>query len=430
MTQKVDVLLGLQWGDEGKGKIIDVLTPNYDIVARFQGGPNAGHTLEFNNIKVVLHQVPSGIFHPSIANVIGNGVVLDPVKFKNEILMLEKYIPIQELKKRIIISNEAHLILPIHIWLDKFNEEKKGVSKIGSTLCGIGPCYTDKASRSGIRVGEIFESNFEIKFEKLIVNHKIGIDHENQLFFRTIERFKDEIEEFHESIKFLKMFSILDTPTFLNNARKNGKKILAEGAQGTSLDINFGDYPFVTSSTTVSAGVCSGLGVPPQAIGEVFGLVKAYSTRVGSGPFPTEQENQIGEKLRQKGGEFGATTGRARRCGWLDLPQINRAIMLNGVTQLIISKVDVLTKFGEINVLIKYDNNKDLVYKKFPSWECIIKDNTFSEELFKYLNFIQIKTNVPISYISTGPNRSDIINMETFGWLFKKPVCNSGRFFL
>ncbi len=409
METKVDVLLGLQWGDEGKGKIIDVFTPNYNIVARFQGGPNAGHTLEFNGIKVVLHQVPSGIFHSNIINIIGNGVVFDPVKFRDEISMLEKYISIKELRERIIISNEAHLILPSHKWLDQVYEEKKGKSKIGSTLCGIGPCYTDKSSRSGIRIGEIFEQDFEKKFDKLFLEHKAIIDDRNVLFFRTHQTWKKDIQNFHESIEFLKKFSIIDTPTFLNTERKNGKKILAEGAQGTSLDINFGDYPFVTSSTTVSAGACIGLGIPPQAIGEVFGLVKAYSTRVGSGPFSTEQDNETGERLRQKGNEYGATTGRPRRCGWLDLVQIKRAVMLNGVTKLILSKADVLTDFGEINICVKYDKEDNPVYRKFSSWNLIANDIDFSESFSVYKKFIENETKTPITIVSTGPDRKDVL---------------------
>lgn len=370
--------------------------------------------MEFNDIKVVLHQVPSGIFHSNIINIIGNGVVFDPVKFRDEISMLEKYIPIKELSERIIISNEAHLILPSHRWLDHVYEEKKGKSKIGSTLCGIGSCYTDKSSRSGIRIGEIFEQDFEKKFEKLFLEHKTIIDDRNILFFKINQTWKKDIQKFHESIEFLKKISIIDTPTFLNNERKNGKKILAEGAQGTSLDINFGDYPFVTSSTTTSAGVCSGLGIPPQAIGEVFGLVKAYSTRVGSGPFPTEQENEIGEKLRQKGNEYGATTGRPRRCGWMDLVQVKRAVMLNGVTKLILSKADVLSNFGTICICIKYDNNENPVYRKFSSWDLIIDNNTFSKKILYYMDFIQQEVNVPISYLSIGPNRIDIIDIENF----------------
>jgi len=412
---KVDVLLGLQWGDEGKGKAIDVLTPIYDIVARFQGGPNAGHTLEFDDIKVVLHQVPSGIFHSNIINVIGNGVVFDPVKFHNEILGskdipgLVNYIPFEDIKKKLIISDEAHLILPSHRWLDEVYEISKGSNKIGSTKCGIGPCYTDKTARVGIRIGEIKKPGFKQRFENLLLNHKDIINIYNDLFFDDNEDWEREIEIFFEAIEFLQQFSIQDTPAYLNQALRNNQRILAEGAQGTSLDINFGDYPFVTSSTTVSAGACIGLGIPPQAIGEVFGLVKAYSTRVGSGPFPTEQDNETGERLRQKGNEYGATTGRPRRCGWLDLVQIKRAVMLNGVTKLILSKADVLTGFGEINICVKYDKEDNPIYRKFSSWNLIANDIDFSESFSVYKKFIENETKTPITIVSTGPDRKDIL---------------------
>lgn len=408
---KVDVLLGLQWGDEGKGKIVDVLAKNYDIVARFQGGPNAGHSLELDNIKFVTHQIPSGIFHENIVNVIGNGVVFDPVKFRNEVDCLSEYLPFDEIIKKIILSDEAHLILPSHRWLDEVYEVSKGCSKIGSTKCGIGPAYTDKIARIGIRIGEIKEPDFKLKFEHLLASHKDLISIYDDLYLQRNENLESEIKDFFEAIIFLKQFNICDTVDYINKALKGDKRILAEGAQGTSLDINFGDYPFVTSSTTVSAGVCIGLGVAPQLIGEVFGLVKAYATRVGSGPFPTEQDNEIGEKLRINGNEFGATTGRSRRCD-----QIKRAIILNGVTQIILSKADVLNGFDKINVSMSYNEENMPIYKEFFGWRFVSKNDPFDFSLnfFEYKDFIEKELDIPITYISNGPNREDIINIREF----------------
>lgn len=326
---KVDVLLGLQWGDEGKGKIVDVLTPKYDIIARFQGGPNAGHTLEFDGIKHVLHTIPSGIFRKGILNIIGNGVVIDPVIFQKEIKALAKFnLPIKE---SLLISNKAHLILPSHRLLDAASEQAKGKSKIGSTLKGIGPTYMDKTGRNGLRVGDIFSPNFKEKYENLVNKHKEILKHH--------EGFEYNIEElepaFFEGIELLKTLTTIDSEHFINNALKEGKTVLAEGAQGTLLDIDFGSYPFVTSSNTITAGTCTGLGVAPSTIGNVIGIFKAYCTRVGSGPFPTELHDEIGEKIRKEGGEFGATTGRPRRCGWIDIPALKYAIMINGATELI-----------------------------------------------------------------------------------------------
>ena len=339
----IDVVLGLQWGDEGKGKIVDVLTPQYDAVARFQGGPNAGHTLEFNGQKHVLNTIPSGIFHQNCINIIGNGVVIDPVTLKKEI---EKIIASgADPKKNLYISQKAHLILPTHRLVDAASEANKGEHKIGSTLRGISPTYQDKIGRSGLRIGDILAPNFKAKYDSAVSNHKMLLDRFN---------FKYDLSEhepaFFEAIEFIKQFQIINSEYFIHDLLRKGKKILAEGAQGTLLDIDFGSYPFVTSSNTITGGVCSGLGVSPSKINKVYGIFKAYCTRVGSGPFPTEQENETGEKLRKLGFEFGATTGRARRTGWLDLPTLKYALMLNGVTDLICTKSDVLSGFEEVLV--------------------------------------------------------------------------------
>src|SRR5690554_6725546 len=342
-----DVLLGLQWGDEGKGKIVDVLTPKYDIIARFQGGPNAGHTLEFNGIKHVLHTIPSGVFRETITNVIGNGVVIDPVILKKEIEALAPYnVPVFE---NILISRKAHLILPSHRILDAANEHQKGKMKIGSTLKGIGPTYMDKTGRNGLRVGDILKEDFEEIYRNLVNKHE-----------RLLKQFDFEYdlrpleEEWLESIAFMKQMKIIDSEHFLIYAMREGKTILAEGAQGSLLDIDFGTYPYVTSSNTLCSGACSGLGIAPNRIKEVFGIFKAYCTRVGSGPFPTELEDSDGEAMRKEGNEFGATTGRSRRCGWLDLPALKYAVMINGVTQLLMMKADVLSIFDNIKVCTKY----------------------------------------------------------------------------
>ena len=330
----VDVLLGLQWGDEGKGKIVDVLAPRYQVVARFQGGPNAGHTLEFDGFKHVLHQIPSGIFRSEVQNIIGNGVVLDPIIFKKEIDGLAKYN--LNILENLEISKKASIILPTHRLLDACYEKAKGDAKIGSTLKGIGPTYTDKISRQGLRVGDMVSPNFKVKYDKLASIHKGILD---------VYKFEYDLEvaekEFFEAVEFMKMFQLVDSEYVVNQALADNKTILAEGAQGSLLDVDFGSYPFVTSSNTVSAGACTGLGVAPKNIGEVYGIFKAYATRVGSGPFPTELMDEVGERMRQEGREFGSTTGRPRRCGWIDLPALKYAMMNNGVTQLIMMKADV-----------------------------------------------------------------------------------------
>jgi len=345
---KVDVLLGLQWGDEGKGKIVDVLTPKYDIIGRFQGGPNAGHTLEFDGIKHVLHTIPSGIFHEEVSNVVGNGVVIDPVILKKEIdALIEMGV---DINKKMFVSKKAHLILPTHRLLDAASEKAKGKEKIGSTLKGIGPTYMDKTGRNGIRVGDLFLSNFQEKYDNLVVKHK------QILKFHNFEYNLEELEiDFYKGIELLKSLTVIDSEHYINNAINNGKSVLAEGAQGTLLDVDFGSYPFVTSSNTTAAGTCTGLGIAPNKVGEVFGIFKAYCTRVGSGPFPTELHDNVGEELRKAGHEFGATTGRPRRCGWIDLPALKYAIMINGVTQLIMMKADVLDTFDKIKVCTHYD---------------------------------------------------------------------------
>ncbi|HCR53377.1 MAG TPA: adenylosuccinate synthase, partial [Cytophagales bacterium] len=345
---KVDVLLGLQWGDEGKGKIVDVLAPKYNVIARFQGGPNAGHTLEFDGIKHVLHQIPSGIFRSNTKNVIGNGVVLDPVVFRTEIEKLSKFN--LDVKSNLFISKKATIIIPTHRLLDQAYEKEKGDNKIGSTLKGIGPSYQDKIGRQGLRVGDTLSENFKSKFKKLTDLHfSILKNHELEYNWAELET------QFFEAIDFLKQFQLIDSEYFLNNEIKTGNSILAEGAQGSLLDIDFGSYPFVTSSSTVTAGACTGLGVPPHQIGEVFGIFKAYSTRVGSGPFPTELTDEEGEKMRKAGNEFGSTTGRPRRCGWIDLPALKYSIMINGVTKLLMMKADVLDAFPIIKVCTKYE---------------------------------------------------------------------------
>ena len=419
--QKVDVLLGLQWGDEGKGKIVDVLTPDYDIIARFQGGPNAGHTLEFNKIKHVLHTIPSGIFRDNAINIIGNGVVIDPVIFQKEIEQLVEMGV--DVKSRLQISKKAHLILPTHRLLDAASEQEKGLTKIGSTLKGIGPTYMDKTGRNGLRVGDIFTENFQEKYETLRAKHQ------RLLSFYDFEYNLEELEpKWFEGIEVLKGLDAMDSEHFIHKAQKAGKKILAEGAQGSLLDIDFGTYPFVTSSNTVCAGACTGLGVAPNKIGDVIGIFKAYCTRVGSGPFPTELFGQEGEDLRKAGNEFGATTGRPRRCGWNDLPALKYAVELNGVTQLCMTKSDVLCDLNEIRVCTHYtyegedvydfpfDINTDKlkpVYKTFPAWSTAINScRTYDvlEENFKnYITFLEEYLEVPIKFISLGPDRDQTI---------------------
>lgn len=417
---KVDVLLGLQWGDEGKGKIVDVLTPQYDVITRFQGGPNAGHTLEFNNIKHVLHTIPSGIFRDDKINVIGNGVVVDPVIFKHEIDGL-KEIGI-DISKNLYISKKAHLILPSHRVLDAAQEASKGKAKIGSTLKGIGPTYTDKISRSGLRVGDI-NNNFEEKYNKLVEKHANMLD---KLYSWEYDLTEYE-KEWMEGIELMKTFNLIDSENFINDCLKNEKSVLAEGAQGTLLDVDFGSYPFVTSSNTTAAGACTGLGVGPNKIGEVFGIFKAYCTRVGAGPFPTELFDETGKELADKGHEYGSTTGRARRCGWLDLVALKYAIMIDGVTQLIMMKSDVMDDFDTIKVCTGYKLNGEIVdqvpyemtdaiepvYTEFPGWKTDMTSTTdesqFTENFNSYIKFIEEQTETKITIVSVGPNRAQTI---------------------
>lgn len=418
---KVDVLLGLQWGDEGKGKIVDVLAPKYDVVARFQGGPNAGHTLEFDGIKHVLHQIPSGIFRETTKNVVGNGVVLDPVIFKTEIEKLQKYN--LKVKSNLFISKKATLILPTHRLLDQAYEKAKGENKIGSTLKGIGPTYQDKIGRQGLRVGDILADTFLDKFKKLTdIHFKILKDHEIDFNWSELEK------QFMDAIAFLKDFNLIESEYFLNNELKKGSSILAEGAQGSLLDIDFGSYPFVTSSNTVTAGACTGLGIAPRHIGEVYGIFKAYSTRVGSGPFPTELLDEQGEQMRKQGNEFGSTTGRARRCGWIDLPSLKYSIMINGVTQLLMMKADVLSIFPTIKICTHYKlkdgsvtdvlpyefvNEKITpVYHEVKGWNVAltgISEESMPVELNQYIDFLERELNVPITLLSTGPDRTQTI---------------------
>ena len=418
---KVDVLLGLQWGDEGKGKIVDVLAPKYDVVARFQGGPNAGHTLEFDGIKHVLHQIPSGIFREKTRNVIGNGVVLDPIVFKSEIEKLAKYN--LNVKANLFISKKATIIIPTHRLLDQAYEKAKGVDKIGSTLKGIGPSYQDKIGRQGLRVGDILSDNFKARFNKLVdVHFEILKKYDIQYNWNELEA------QFFDAVDFLKQFKLIDSEYFINEELKKGSSILAEGAQGSLLDIDFGSYPFVTSSNTVTAGACTGLGVAPRKIGEVYGIFKAYSTRVGSGPFPTELLDEEGEKMRKQGNEFGSTTGRPRRCGWIDLPSLKYSIMINGVTQLLMMKADVLNIFPTIKICTHYQlsdgtitetmpyeyiNQKITpVYTEIKGWNTsldnITKDNMPSE-LADYVAYLERALEVPITVISVGPDRSQTI---------------------
>lgn len=417
---KVDVLLGLQWGDEGKGKIVDVLTPEYEIVARFQGGPNAGHTLEFDGQKYVLRSVPSGIFQGNNKNIIGNGVVLDPALFKAEIEALEK--TGHDLKKRLLISKKAHLILPTHCLLDACYESAKGNSKIGTTGKGIGPTYTDKVSRNGLRVGDILH-NFDEKYEAIKSRH---------LQILTQYRFDasslPSIEKkWFEGLAKLKEFEFVDSEHYINKASREGKKILAEGAQGTMLDIDFGSYPYVTSSNTIAAGACTGLGVPPSGIGEVYGIFKAYCTRVGSGPFPTELHDETGDMLRDNGHEYGSVTGRPRRCGWIDLVALRYAIMLDGVTQLIMMKSDVLDTFETIKACLAYEidgkqvtdfpfdveNGIKPIYKEMKGWQTdmtkMTSEEQFPEAFRAYISFLEKELGVHISIISLGPDREQTI---------------------
>ena len=412
---KADVLLGLQWGDEGKGKIVDVLTSKYDIIARFQGGPNAGHTLEFDGIKHVLHTIPSGIFHKGAVNLIGNGVVIDPVIFQNEIIGIKKLtVEMSEL----LISKKAHLILPTHKLIDAASEKAKGKEKIGSTLKGIGPTYMDKTGRNGLRVGDISTPDFKEKYEKLKRKH-VQI-----LNFYDFEYELEELETaWFESLNTLKKYKHIESEHYIHNAIKEGKKILAEGAQGTLLDVDFGSYPFVTSSNTITAGACTGLGIAPNKIGEVFGIFKAYSTRVGSGPFPSELFDEIGERLRKIGNEFGSTTGRPRRCGWIDIPALKYAININGVTQLMMMKADVLSGIDTIKACTHYEfngeridylpfeDNEQLtpVYKELEGWQMNLMtlENLADapKALHSYIAWLEEVLETPIVIVSVGPDR-------------------------
>ncbi|MFC3415526.1 adenylosuccinate synthase [Algoriphagus hitonicola] len=420
---KMDVLLGLQWGDEGKGKIVDVLAPEYQIVARFQGGPNAGHTLEFDGIKHVLHQIPSGIFRSQILNIIGNGVVLDPIVLKKEIDGLGKFSI--DYRKNLVISKKATIIIPSHKLLDAAMEQSKGDKKIGSTLKGIGPTYQDKIGRAALRVGDILSPDFKEKYQTLVAKHKTTLSFYNY----PLDQLEEMEGQFFEAVEFFKTLNLIDSEYVVNKALAEEKKILAEGAQGSLLDIDFGSYPFVTSSSTMTAGACTGLGVAPSRIGEVFGIFKAYCTRVGSGPFPTELFDQTGEDMRKEGNEFGSTTGRPRRCGWLDLPALKYSIMINGVTQLFMMKADVLNIFEELEVCTHYEmpngeridqlsfevSNMDVkpIYKKLKGWNCSLKDvrsyDEFPRELKDYVSFLEEELHVPIKLVSVGPDRVQTI---------------------
>lgn len=429
---KADILLGLQWGDEGKGKIVDVLTPKYNIIARFQGGPNAGHTIEFDNKKFILHTIPSGIFNPKTINVVGNGVIIDPFIFYKELENLRNNNI--DTDHNLLISKKAHLILPTHRMLDAAYEKSKGKAKIGSTLKGIGPTYTDKAARLGIRIGNIARQDFHDQYKSLREKHlQILKFHNVDINSHTIEGLSlEEYEEkWFEAIRKISSLSIIDSEYYINDSLNQGKSLLAEGAQGTMLDIDFGTYPFVTSSNTITAGVCTGLGLAPQRIGDVFGIFKAYCTRVGSGPFPSEQDNEEGQKLRDEGGEYGSTTGRPRRCGWLDLVALKYSIMLNGVTKLIMTKADVLNSFATFKVGTQYKfggntiekvpfeasyENLEPVFEDIPGWNSdiskVTSKNDIPEQLQDYIDYIEKKTGVPIEMVSVGPDRKQVIQMQ------------------
>ncbi|NHM07922.1 adenylosuccinate synthase [Flavobacterium sp. CYK-4] len=418
-----DLLLGLQWGDEGKGKIVDVLTSNYDIIARFQGGPNAGHTLEFDGIKHVLRTIPSGIFHSNSINIIGNGVVIDPVVFKSEIDGLSKFNI--DLKSRLILSRKAHLILPTHRLLDAASETAKGKAKIGSTLKGIGPTYMDKTGRNGLRIGDIELSDFKERYRALAEKHQAMI----KFYDVNIQYNLAELEkEFFEAVEALKQFTFIDSEAYLHDAQKAGKTILCEGAQGSLLDVDFGTYPFVTSSNTTAAGACTGLGIAPNKIKEVYGIFKAYTTRVGSGPFPTEDFGEAGDIMAKVGNEFGSVTGRKRRCGWLDLVALKYAVQINGVTQLMMMKGDVLSGFDTLKVATAYQyqgkeidhlpyniepENVSPVYKEFKGWKADLTGmHSYDElpsELKSYIEFIEKEVEVPIKIVSVGPDRKQTI---------------------
>lgn len=418
----VDVILGLQWGDEGKGKIVDYLANKYDIVARFQGGPNAGHTLKFDGKKYVLHTVPSGIFRESLMNVIGNGVVIDPITLRKEIEMLiEAGVDYHD---RLLVAKKAHLIMPTHRLLDAASEAAKGKAKIGSTLRGIGPTYMDKTGRNGLRVGDVLSPNFEKKYNELRDKHLKLLKIYPEVEFDL----EGEEAKWLANIEYLRQMNIVDGEIYINKALKEGKKVLAEGAQGSMLDVDFGTYPYVTSSNTITSGVCNGLGVAPQRIGEVIGITKAYCTRVGSGPFPSELHGEVGEFLRKEGAEFGATTGRPRRCGWIDIPQLKYTIMINGVTQLCITKIDILNNFDEISAATQYNVDGELtdlppydlcadgiepVYTAYPGWKTSLEEATTYDELpenaKRFLETLEGILEVPITIVSKGPQRKQLV---------------------
>lgn len=425
MTQ-VDVLLGLQWGDEGKGKIVDVLSPQYDLIARFQGGPNAGHTLEFDGKKFVLNTIPSGIFNEKTMNLIGNGVVIDPIILKRELDNLKAAGHDPVAKGKLAIARKAHLILPTHQLLDAANEQKMGKDKIGSTLKGIGPTYMDKTGRNGLRVGDTTLPDFEERYKKLVQKHKDLLSHYEFEYDLT-----EKETAFFEAIEFIKTIPHVDSEHYVNGFLKEGKKVLAEGAQGTLLDVDFGSYPFVTSSNTTTAGACTGLGIAPNKIGQVYGILKAYCTRVGGGPFPTELDNEVGETLRSVGHEFGATTGRARRCGWIDLPALKYAIMLNGVTELIMMKADVLDGFDKIYACTHYEHNGETidympydiitvqptpVLKEIQGWKTDVTKITevgqIPAALANYIAFLEKELEVPVKYLSVGPDRTQTLELN------------------
>lgn len=419
----VDVILGMQWGDEGKGKIVDYFAPRYDIIARFQGGPNAGHTLYVDGKKMVLHQIPSGIFHQNTINIIGNGVVLDPITLKRECDAVAAFGI--DVKKNLFISERTNIIVPTHRALDKASEMQKGESKIGSTLKGIGPAYMDKTGRNALRVGDLLHKNFTTQYIKLRLKHQKLLDN-----FHFVEDISSWEEEFFEALEFLRSLNVVNGEYFINEQISAGKKVLAEGAQGSMLDIDFGTFPFVTSSNTISAGVCTGLGVSPRQIGEVMGVTKAYCTRVGGGPFPTELENETGELLRKTGSEFGATTGRPRRCGWIDLVALRYASMLNGVTKMIMTKADVLDGFEELNMCTAYSINGETtqqvpyqmngitinpVLESFAGWNTdttsIKTAELLPENMKSYIQFINAYVGAPVTVVSNGPGRDQIVHL-------------------
>ncbi|MBX2980680.1 MAG: adenylosuccinate synthase [Flavobacteriales bacterium] len=419
MSAKVDVLLGAQWGDEGKGKVVDVIAPEYDVIARFQGGPNAGHTLIFEGFKHVLHTIPSGVFREGTVNLVGNGVVIDPIIFLKEVKALEK-IGV-DVRRNLLISRRAHLILPTHRALDAASEAEKGKAKIGSTLKGIGPTYMDKTGRNGLRVGDLERSDLMDRFNALQRKHDRLLamhDHQSDL--------REATQEWLDAAQQLRAMSLVDSEHYLDEALRAGKRVLAEGAQGTLLDIDFGTYPFVTSSNTISAGACTGLGVAPNRLGRVVGIFKAYSTRVGSGPFPTELHDEVGEHIRTAGHEFGSTTGRPRRCGWLDLPALHYAVMINGITELAMMKSDVLNHMGTVRICTAYKvdgrvterlpyditGNLEPVYEDMPGWGDLDVNNALPDSLQNYIARIEAAVGVPIKLVSLGPDRAETVHRE------------------